>query len=98
MPMLARLKGLRGTALDIFGKTEERRMERRLIAEYVEVVEAILRAMPKVDYAIALALAGLPERIRGFGHVKEESVVEAAKIRADLIGRLVKQDPARKAS
>lgn len=94
MPLLARLKFLRGTVFDIFGKTAERQMERALIAEYFQTVDAILAALPRADYAIALALAALPDRIRGFGHVKEANAAEAFRQRRDLLARLVPQSHA----
>lgn len=97
MPLLARFKGLRGGLFDIFGRTEERRMERALIVEYFETIDTILSAIPNADYAIALALAQLPERIRGFGHVKEANAAEAATTRRDLLSRLIQNNPARKA-
>ena len=74
---LAKLRGLRGTALDVFGRTAERRMERQLIADYRAMVEDMLARFDRIDFDTALALARLPEQIRGFGHVKEESVVSA---------------------
>jgi indolepyruvate ferredoxin oxidoreductase len=78
--VLAKLRGLRGTALDVFGRTAERRMERQLIADYRAMVEDVLARFERaerIDFDTALALARLPEQIRGFGHVKEESVVSA---------------------
>ena len=83
------MKGLRGGAFDIFGRTEERRMERRLIEEYFSDMETVVKALPEADYAIAIALAALPEKIRGYGHVKEASVRGASTKRADLLSRLV---------
>jgi indolepyruvate ferredoxin oxidoreductase len=86
--VLARLKGLRGTALDLFGKTEERRMERQLIADYEADIALILKHLQRDSLSTALALAKLPEHIRGFGHVKAASVATAAvereKLRAAL--------------
>jgi len=71
MHLLARLKGLRGTRLDIFGRTAERRMERQLIVEYREMIESLLTALDNRRLPQAVELASLPEKIRGFGHVKE---------------------------
>jgi len=76
--VLARLKGLRGTALDIFGKTEERQQERTLITDYqatvVELLTRLGRGPDQADaaagYALALELARIPQHIKGFGHVK----------------------------
>ncbi|MFM8638841.1 MAG: DUF6537 domain-containing protein, partial [Betaproteobacteria bacterium] len=68
--VLARLKGLRGTALDVFGHTQERRTERALIQEYRSTIEALLPGLSAERMALALEIAQLPQDIRGFGHVK----------------------------
>ena len=68
--ILAKLKGLRGTALDIFGRTEERRTERRLITEYETTVDELLRGLSADNLKLAVEIASIPEDIRGFGHVK----------------------------
>ncbi|MCC7546620.1 MAG: indolepyruvate ferredoxin oxidoreductase family protein [Burkholderiales bacterium] len=75
--VLAKLKFLRGGPLDLFGRTEERRMERQLIADYEASIGRLLERLPELDHAQALALAAVPERIRGFGHVKLASVGKA---------------------
>jgi indolepyruvate ferredoxin oxidoreductase len=72
--VLARLKGLRGTAFDIFGRTEERRTERALISEYQVSVEQMLTSLNAGNHALALEIARLPEQIKGFGHVKERNL------------------------
>ncbi len=76
--LLARLKGLRGTALDPFGRTEERRMERELIAQYEASIEEVLRTLDAANHAAALDIARIPELIKGYGHVKARHV-EAAR-------------------
>jgi indolepyruvate ferredoxin oxidoreductase len=68
--VLAKLKGLRGTAFDVFGKTEERRTERALIMEYRACIEELLRGLTAANLASAVEIARLPEDIRGYGHVK----------------------------
>ncbi|MFX1766913.1 indolepyruvate ferredoxin oxidoreductase family protein [Paraburkholderia sp. A1RI-2L] len=75
---LARLKGLRGTALDVFGHTAERRGERQLIADYLALVEEFCATLDAERLAMALKLAGIPDDIRGFGHVKENNIRAAA--------------------
>ena len=70
--MLAKLKGLRGGALDIFGYTEERKMERALIVEYREMIEAMLAKLTAENHAVAVELASLPEKVRGFGFQREQ--------------------------
>ena len=74
---LARLKGLRGGMLDIFGYTAERRMERQLIADYESQVEELIARLSRDNIDTAVAIAGLPEAMRGFGHVKARNVQEA---------------------
>jgi indolepyruvate ferredoxin oxidoreductase len=76
--MLAKLKFLRGTALDIFGYTEERKTERKLIAEYKDTIAGLLPRLKTENLAKAVAIASIPEEIRGFGHVKEKNL-KAAK-------------------
>lgn len=72
--VLARLKGLRGTALDPFGYSAERKDERALIAEYQRSVEALLPALSKENADLALEIARLPQDIRGYGHVKARNL------------------------
>ena len=83
-PMLARFKGLRGTPLDPFGYTEERRMERRLIKEYEADIAKVLASGPAMASEYAVELARLPLQIRGFGPVKQNAADVAACRRAEL--------------
>jgi indolepyruvate ferredoxin oxidoreductase len=85
--VLARLKFLRGTALDVFGRTEERRMERALIGEYERTLHALLEGLARENHALALEIASLPETIRGFGHIKAKSVEAVRRKQAELMGR-----------
>ena len=78
--LLAPLKTLRGTALDVFGRTEERRMERQLIADYRQTMEQVLGTLNSGNHTLAVELARLPETIKGFGHVKARNV-QAARTR-----------------
>jgi indolepyruvate ferredoxin oxidoreductase len=82
--ILARFKGLRGTAFDIFGKTEERRTERALITDYFATVEMILERLSGDNHSLAVDLASVPERIRGYGHVKERHLAEALRREGEL--------------
>src|SRR5436190_385716 len=82
--LLSSLKGLRGTALDVFGYTAERRMERALIAEYEATVASLLEGLSAGNHAIALQIAALPEDIRGFGHIKTKSV-DAARAKREAL-------------
>ncbi|MDP3823163.1 MAG: indolepyruvate ferredoxin oxidoreductase family protein [Burkholderiales bacterium] len=69
--LLAKLKGLRGGSFDIFGKTEERQMERALIVEYRASIDELLGSLNAANLALAAEIARVPEDIRGYGHVKE---------------------------
>jgi indolepyruvate ferredoxin oxidoreductase len=73
-PTLARLKGLRGGPLDIFGMTAERRMERGLIRDFEADLDRIVEGLDKGRHHVAVKLAQVPQQIRGFGHVKDASV------------------------
>jgi indolepyruvate ferredoxin oxidoreductase len=75
--VLAKLKGLRGGALDPFGKTEERRTERQLIRDYRACIEELLKGLNAANVAQAAEIARLPEEIRGYGHVKERHLAAA---------------------
>ena len=97
--LLARLKGLRGSWADPFGRTAERRMERRLIAEYEHLVDSMPEYLNTETADICLELLSLPETIRGYGHVKEEAVTKADDRRATLLQNLkTPQTPAQRAA
>ena len=68
-----------------FGRSEERRTERRLIAEYEALIGEILGRLSPANHSAAVALAGLPLEIRGFGHVKETSLARAKPKEAALL-------------
>jgi indolepyruvate ferredoxin oxidoreductase len=85
--LLAKLKGLRGTAFDVFGHTEERKMERALIGEYKASIDEVLRSLTADNLSLAVEIARIPEEIRGYGHVKERHLA-AARPKWD---RLMKQ-------
>ena len=74
---LKRFKGVRGSALDLFGKTEERRMERELVEHYLGLVDEMVQRLSPANHAAAVALASVPDEIRGYGHVKEKNVALA---------------------
>jgi len=84
---LAKLKRLRGTRLDIFGYSAERRMERQLIGEYEGMIDYVAARLNPANHAIALGLAAIPEKIRGFGHVKERHLAAALAEREALMAR-----------
>jgi indolepyruvate ferredoxin oxidoreductase len=95
--LLAKLKGLRGTALDIFGYGEDRKLERRLIAEYEARIAEILEHLDPVTHASAVELASLPEHIRGFGPVKAEHLKKIQPREQELLAQL-RGDAARQAA
>ncbi|NNU81934.1 indolepyruvate ferredoxin oxidoreductase family protein [Halovulum dunhuangense] len=82
--VLARLKLLRGTPLDPFGRTDERRMERQSIRDYEAEIETLIAGWRDARRDAAIALAELPLQIRGFGHVKQAAAAAAAVRRAEL--------------
>jgi indolepyruvate ferredoxin oxidoreductase len=84
---LAKMRGLRGTAFDPFGRTEERKMERALISEYRACIEELLRTLKPENRQLAAEIARLPEEIRGYGHVKERHVAAARTKWATLMQR-----------
>ncbi len=83
--LLARLKGLRGTAFDPFGRSEERRTERRLIADYEAVLDELLAKLTPENHHLAVGIAAIPEKIRGFGHVKTRHLAAAKADEAALL-------------
>ena len=85
--LLARLKGLRGTAFDLFGKTAERRMEREILARYEDDLRMVAKELTAERMESAAALASLPQLIRGYGHVKAASAARAQDERQRLLAR-----------
>ena len=75
--VLAQLKFLRGTALDLFGRTEERQTERALIQEYKEAILELLASLNSKNHGLAVKMANVTEQIKGFGHVKEKHLAGA---------------------
>ncbi len=91
--LLAKLRFLRGTAFDVFGYTEERRQERRLIGEYESLIGTLLARLTPGNYRLAVALAQLPEEIRGFGHVKEDAIRRVKEREAELLRQFLAEPP-----
>ncbi len=83
--LLAKLRGLRGSVLDPFGHTAERRMERQLIADYRRTIDELLAGLRADNLALAVDIASVPERIRGYGHVKERHLADAMKRQDELL-------------
>ena len=86
--LLAKFKFLRGTAFDPFGYTLERRRERALVREYEMMLEEVLARLSGENHHIAVALAAIPEKIRGFGHVKMRHLKAAKAEEAALLEQL----------
>jgi len=94
--LLARLKGLRGTPFDVFGRTEERRQERALIDDYRASLEEVLTGLSPDNHAIALEIARIPELIKGYGHVKARHLAAARLQWAALMASFRQAAAARK--
>ena len=83
--LLTWLRPVRGTALDVFGYTQERRMERRLIAEYEALIREVSASLNPGNHALAIEIASLPAKMRGFGHIKARNVESAKACEAELL-------------
>ena len=83
--VLAGMRRWRGTALDLFGMTDERRRERQIREDYIALVSRLADNLTSANLDIAVELAELPERIRGFGHVKSEHIDRVDQLRAELM-------------
>ncbi len=86
--LLTKMKGLRGTGLDIFGKTEERRAERALIQDYMDLLTTLENKLSTDNIDVAIALAELPDEVRGYGHVKEKNLKKYYAKKAELLQKL----------
>jgi indolepyruvate ferredoxin oxidoreductase len=86
--LLAKLRGLRGTAFDIFGYSADRRTERQLIADYERTIEEVLAALSHDTHGLAVDIASIPEQIRGYGHIKEAHLARAKAREAELMAAL----------
>ena len=75
--VLKHFKWLRGSALDVFGYTEERRTERALIQQYRTSVDVLVSQLNASNHALAVEIARIPEQIKGFGHVKARHLAAA---------------------
>jgi indolepyruvate ferredoxin oxidoreductase len=87
-PLLAKLRRLRGSKLDIFGYNPERRQERQLIADYERVIEELTQTLSRDTHALAVEIASIPDLIRGYGPVKEKNLNTAKAKEAELLARL----------
>ena len=78
--VLSALRRVRGTPLDIFGKTKERRHERQMIEDYIGLLDQIATSLDAANHTAAVQLASVPDEIRGYGHVKEKSIAAAREL------------------
>src|SRR4029434_5221276 len=92
--VLAAMRKLRGTPLDIFGQTAERKRERQLVTDYEALIEELLPRLAAHNHALAVELAGIPEHIRGYGHVKERHLKAAKTKEAELVAAFRAAKPA----
>jgi indolepyruvate ferredoxin oxidoreductase len=92
--LLAKLKGLRGTPFDPFGRSLERRTERKLIGDYEAMLDEVLAGLTPDNHPIAVGLAVIPEKIRGFGHVKQQHLTAAKADEAALLEQFRSGAPA----
>jgi len=83
--LLAKFKGLRGTPLDPFGHTADRKRERHLIVEYEALIDELIAGLGHDNHALAVELAAIPEQIRGYGHVKTAHLDDAKAREAQLL-------------
>ena len=94
--VLAKWRKHRGTALDLFGKSAERKFERALIGEYETVVAEIMAKLTPQNHATAVDLASVPEHIRGYGHVRQAHLQVARKRESVLLAAFRSPEPAAK--
>jgi indolepyruvate ferredoxin oxidoreductase len=87
MKLLAPLRRWRGSWIDVFGHTAERRMERQLARDYESIVADLLAGLTQANLPLAVAIASVPDRIRGYGHVKLASVTTARARWQELLDR-----------
>jgi indolepyruvate ferredoxin oxidoreductase len=90
--LLARFKNLRGSTLDIFGHTAERKLERALITDYERDIDQVLDQINPQNLEIAVEIASLPMEMRGFGHVKRENIEKVKRRRETLLQKLAGKD------
>ena len=84
---LAKLKFLRGTAFDPFGRTAERREERQLVEDYAALLDELLAGLDAARLRLAVEIASVPEHIRGYGHVKHAHIARARQRGRELLAR-----------
>jgi len=92
LTLLARMKGLRGSTFDIFGYSEHRREERALIDWYRDLVEHVLAALTPENLPLAIEIAALPDRIRGYEDVKKSNIARVKLLAEEKLARMFSRD------
>jgi hypothetical protein len=95
---LAKLRHLRGTRLDIFGHSADRKMERQLITDYEGVIDEVIARLDHSNHDLAVQIAQIPEQIRGYGHVKHAHLEKAKEREAALLAAFRSPTPQRDAA
>ncbi len=85
LKVLSKLRGLRGTVLDIFAHSADRKLERRLLADYEVLLKQLEVQLSKENHHLAVKLAELPAEIRGFGEVKEQAALQSETAKEELL-------------
>ena len=86
---LHRMRFLRGTHFDVFGFSSERRAERRLIADYENLMQLVVAHLTTRNFPVALELLALPQMVRGFGPIKMNAIAHYDEMRQILLQRLL---------
>jgi indolepyruvate ferredoxin oxidoreductase len=87
MTVLARLRFLRGSVLDIFGYSAERKADREVLAQYRSMIDTLLNDLTTDRLTLATDIANLPDQLRGYGHIREQSLQEYESHRLQLLDR-----------
>ena len=95
LKLLTLCKGLRGTPLNLFGYTRQRRSERRLIAEYEHTLQVLRESLSPGNHALAVEIAALPQQVRGFGDVKRANCERVKRQEKALLDRFLKREHTR---
>jgi indolepyruvate ferredoxin oxidoreductase len=95
--LLAPLRFLRGTPLDLFGYSADRREERQLIRDYEATVQQLLDTLTHDRHALSVEIANLPDQIRGYGHIKRTSIAKA-KARERALQQSLQAQPVQRAA
>jgi indolepyruvate ferredoxin oxidoreductase len=95
---LAKLRHLRGTRLDIFGYSAERKLERQLIADYERVINEVIGGLDHSNHDLAIQIAQVPEQIRGYGHIRQAHLEKAKQHEAELLSAFRAPAPRRDAA